>query len=96
MKRSKWDQRMQRADELTAAHTFAAEMLQFYKQIARFQKELYSLVQGAQGNQSKKRVSGSLREDLNLHLLLPKFGEFLSLAEAIAPPQIGQSASDLS
>jgi hypothetical protein len=64
MKRSKWDQRMQRADELTAAHTFAAEMLQFYKQIARFQKELYSLVQGAQGNQSKKRVSGSLRETL--------------------------------
>jgi len=96
MKRSKWDQRMQRADELTAAHTFAADMLQFYKQIARFQKELYSLVQGAQGNQSKKRVSGSLREDLNLHLLLPKFGEFLCLAEAIAPPQIGQSASDLS
>jgi FdhE protein len=95
MKRSKWDQRMQRADELTAAHPFAAEVLQFYKQIARFQKELYSFVQGAEGNQSKKRVSGSLRKDLNLHLLLPKFGEFLSLAEAIAPPQIGQSASDL-
>lgn len=58
MKRSKWDQRMKRADELTAAHPFAAEMLQFYKQIARFQKELYSFVQGAEGNQSKKRVSG--------------------------------------
>jgi FdhE protein len=95
MKRSKWDQRMQRADELAAAHPFAAEVLQFYKRIAGFQKELYSYVEGAEGTQSKKGVSGSLRQDLNLPLLLPRFGEFLSLAEAIAPPPIGHSASDL-
>jgi FdhE protein len=95
MKRSKWDQRMQRADELATAHSFAVEVLQFYKRIAGFQKELYSYVEGAEGDQSKQRVSGSLREDLNRDLLLPKFPEFLFLAEAVAPRQIAQSASDL-
>src|SRR5208282_2394648 len=30
MIRSRWDQRIQRADELAAAHPFAAEVLQFY------------------------------------------------------------------
>jgi hypothetical protein len=34
MKRSKWDQRIQRADELAAAYPFAAEVLQFYKRVA--------------------------------------------------------------
>jgi FdhE protein len=92
MKRSKWDQRIQRADELAAAHPFAAEVLQFYTRIVGFQKELYSHVEG---NHSGRKVSGSLPEDLNCEVLLPEFPGFLSLAEAVAPPQIGQSASDL-
>ena len=45
MKRSKWDLRIQRADELTPAHPFAAEALRFYKGIATFQKELYAHVE---------------------------------------------------
>lgn len=95
MKRSKWDQRIQRADELAAAHPFAAEVLRFYKGIATFQKELYGYVEGADGGQSKEKASASFRKDLSLNLLVPKFPQFLLLAEEIAPPQIAQSARDL-
>jgi FdhE protein len=95
MKRSKWDQRIQRAEELAAAHPFAAEVLLFYKQIATFQKELYCYVEGAEGKQSAEKAAGSFREDLNFKILVPKFPKFLHLAEEIAPAQIAQSASDL-
>jgi len=37
----KWDQRIERAHELAAAHPFAAEGLRFYERIASFQKSLY-------------------------------------------------------
>src|SRR5580700_9448354 len=90
MKRSKWDQRIQRADELTGAHPFAADVLQFYKQIASFQKALYSYVQQAPTHQSENRASALSREDLNLRLVLPKFPEFLSHVEAVAPRPIAQ------
>src|SRR3979490_349064 len=42
MNRSKWDQRIERAGGLAAEHPFAAEVLQFYKRMAMFQKGLYS------------------------------------------------------
>jgi len=41
MIRSTWDQRIRRADELAAAHPFAAEVLRFYRRIAGLQKALY-------------------------------------------------------
>jgi len=95
MKRSKWEQRIQRADELAAAHPFAAEVLQFYKHIAGLQKALYSYIEAASGNGSTKTTSGLLHEQLNLPLLLPKFSEFLCNVEKVAPPPIAQSARDL-
>jgi FdhE protein len=95
MKRSKWDQRMRRADDLALAHPFAAEVLKFYKHLAGFQKKLYSYVEGAEGNGSGKRPSRLSREDLNLELLLPKFPEFLANVETVAPPPVAQFARDL-
>ena len=85
MNRSKWDQRVERADALTAAHPFAAEVLQFYKRMALFQQALYSDGEKVCGNESGKSVSGLLQQDLHFHLLLPKFGEFLSTVETCAP-----------
>jgi FdhE protein len=96
MKPSKWDRRIQRANELAAAHPFAAEVLQFYKGITGFQKGLYAYLEGTCGNGSSKRVSGSFPEDLDLHFLLPKFPEFLCFAATIAPLSIAQSARHLS
>ncbi len=39
--RSRWQQRIARAEDLARKHSFAAEILRFYVQIARFQEGLY-------------------------------------------------------
>jgi FdhE protein len=86
---AKWDRRIQRANELAAAHPFAAEGLRFYERIATFQTSLYgSLLTGT--------PSGSLRDQLDLPILLPAFASFLTLVQAIAPPPLAQSAAALS
>jgi FdhE protein len=95
MKRSKWDQRIQRADELTSAHPFAAEALRFYKGIATFQKELYANVDAARGNGSRKKLAALFDENLDLPLLLPKFQEFLSSVGDFSPQPVAESAANL-
>lgn len=85
MNRSKWDQRIRRAQELADEHPFAAEVLRFYQHIARFQKALYSYVQD-------KRAEGP---DVNVPLLLPRFPEFLSMIQAAAPEPLAACARDL-
>ena len=94
MIRSKWDQRIQRADNLAAEHPFAAEVLRFYSHVARLQKDLYAGIPAACGAQSAK-ATGLPRDEANLHLLLPKFPDFLAHLAAAAPDPMGQSARDL-
>jgi len=84
---AKWDRRIERANELAAAHPFAAEALRFYARIAGFQKSLYAGLEG---------TPGSLRGNLELSVLLPWFAPFLSLIEEAAPPPLAQSAAELS
>ena len=95
MNRSKWDRRIERADGLAAAHPFAAEVLQFYKRMTIFQQSIYSHGVEACGNESGKRISRLLPQDLNVHLLLARFTEFLSTVETCGPQPIAQSARDL-
>jgi len=95
VKPTKWDQRIQRADELTSAHPFADEALRFYKGVATFQKELYAHIDGARRNGSRKKVTGLFDEDLNLPLLLPMFPDFLSRVGAFSPPPVAESARNL-
>lgn len=80
MNLAKWDQRIRRADELAAAHPFAADVLRFYHRVATFQKGLYWY------------LHESSASDLNA--LLPKFPEFLSEIEAGAPEPIARSARE--
>ena len=80
MNLAKWDQRTRRADELAAAHPFAAEVLRFYHSVAAFQKGLYWYLQ-------ESSVS-------DLDALLPKFPEFLSEIEISAPEPIARSAGE--
>jgi FdhE protein len=77
---SKWDQRIRRADDLAVEHPFAAEVLRFYSQVARFQKDLYAGMAGVTPD---------------LHLLLPKFPAFLGLIANAAPEPMAQCARDL-
>jgi FdhE protein len=80
MIRSKWDQRIRRADELAAEHSFAAEALRFYNHVTRLQKDLYADMGGA-GH--------------DLRLLLPGFPAFLDAIAAAAPEPMAQCARDL-
>ena len=82
----KWDQRIERARELAAAHPFAAEALRFYERITSFQKTLYAGLEPG---------SGSLRGRLELPLLLPRFPSYLSLIADAAPPPLARSAAGL-
>ena len=47
MTRPTWDQRIARAGELAEMFPFAAEVLGFYTNVARYQKALYGYVQQA-------------------------------------------------
>lgn len=94
-----WDQRIERARELAAAHPFAAEGLRFYERIAGFQKSLYANLLAGKGMQRTPRVPqtpGSLRDELELLLLLPWFASYLSFVQDIAPSPLAQSAAALS
>jgi FdhE protein len=80
MKQSRWDQRIQRADELAAAHPFAAEVLRFYRKVAACQKGLYCYLQESRA--------------ADLSALATKFPEFLCQIEDTAPEPIVQSARE--
>ncbi|HVT58607.1 MAG TPA: formate dehydrogenase accessory protein FdhE [Thermoanaerobaculia bacterium] len=95
MKGSKWDKRIQRAQELASKHPFAAEGLRFYERIAGFQKSLYSRVEEARGTVMTARLPGALREEFDLSILLPRFAPFLSLIAESAPPPLSQAAAEL-
>src|SRR5208337_1393938 len=95
MKDGKWDARIDRAKELTSVYPFAAEGLRFYTQVAIFQRSLYTDVQKARADSLKALSARTLRDELDLFLLLPKFSGFLALIEQIAPAPLAQAAAVL-
>lgn len=95
MNRGKWDAGIRRAGQLASAHPFAAEGLRFYEHVAQFQKTLYEMIEAACGTAMVDRPAGSLRVELDLFVLLPRFPAFLSLIEKFAPAALGQSAGEL-
>lgn len=95
MKDGKWDARIRRAGRLAAAHPFAAEGLHFYEHVAQFQKNFYAELEAACGTAIAARPPGSLRVELDLFVLLPRFAPFLSVLEENAPRPLAQSAAEL-
>jgi hypothetical protein len=90
-----WDARIQRAKELRASRPFAAEGLRFYERLAAFQKSLYAEIEAVLGTSKVRREPGTLRQEFDSFLLLPRFGPFLSLAEGIAPAPLSASTRAL-
>jgi len=84
-----WQQRIRRAEQLAAQHPFAAEILDFYVHVARFQEGLYQRLERASG---KTSVSLS---DPDLTELLASFPQFLSLVEEHGPARLAQVAHNL-
>src|SRR5207237_2883649 len=95
MNTSRWDERIDRAKELASAHPSASEVLRYYERIVGFQKSLYSDIESACGHGKEVRTAGTLRDELDLFILLPKFPQFLALVETIAPAPLAQSAAEL-
>jgi len=92
MKAGKWDARIRRASDLAARYPFAAEGLHFYGHIAQFQKSLYFHLQRQVGTAHVFRELGTLRQELDLFLLLGEFEPFLAVVEQRAPVPLAQSA----
>ncbi|HEX8814306.1 MAG TPA: formate dehydrogenase accessory protein FdhE [Terriglobales bacterium] len=95
MIRSRWDQRIQRADELATAHPFAAEVLVFYKRSAILQKSLYARFEPS-AHSEKTRLAQKLSEiDPEIDLLLAEFPAYLSQLATFAAKPIAGAARRL-
>jgi formate dehydrogenase maturation protein FdhE len=90
-----YDARLRRAELLSAKHSFAKEFLDFYKQVASFQKGLRAKVASANGSHVGTMAAPEIRKQLDLTLLLPHFRGFLSVTEQHAPSALGQSARQI-
>ncbi len=95
MTKPSWDERIRRAEELAKSHSFAAEMLHFYQEMARVQKALYAHLQSASGNGIEQRREGSLRDELDLKLLLPGMERLFAVVKQAGPAQLAESAAEL-
>ena len=85
---TQWQQRIRRAEQLTAQHLFAAEILDFYVHLAGCQQTIY---------QRLERVSNRIpisRSDPDLSELLDSFPPFLSLVGDKAPARFAQTACE--
>jgi FdhE protein len=91
----KWEKRSERASELASSHPFASQGLRFYERLARLQKSLYAEIEAECGTAKEKRLSGTLRGEFDVFMLLPRFGPFVSALEEIAPPPLACSAHEL-
>lgn len=89
---AKWDRRIRRANELISTYPFSAEGLRFYVGVATFQKGLYRQILKALADSPKIPADRPLRDELDLFLLLPKFPEFLSMIQQIAPAPLAQAS----
>jgi len=88
---SPWRQRIRRAEQLAAQHSFAAEILGFYIHVARFQQDLFQRSEKASG----KKAAAELSRWMESSEFLARFPEFLSLVEEKAPARFAQVARGL-
>ncbi|MFI5092515.1 MAG: formate dehydrogenase accessory protein FdhE [Candidatus Acidiferrales bacterium] len=91
---SEYDARIKRAEKLMAEKSSASELLFFYRRIAGFQKNLLAQIAGAPLRTETQRF-GSVRDSLDLTLLLPHFRSFLSVVEQNAPNALAAAAREL-
>ena len=92
---SAWQRRIQRAQELSAQHAFAAEILGFYIHVARFQEELHRQLNKTLPLPSP---SASINHELSppeLSALSSRFNSFLSSAEQHGPKPLAEISRQL-
>lgn len=92
---SEYDARMRRAEKLIAEKSSASELLSFYKRIASFQKGFSIQISEAGAQQPESQQFGSVRDGLDLALVLPQFRNFLSLVEQNGPNALAGAAREI-
>jgi len=95
MNRAPWDARIARAQRLTSKYGFAAAILRFYEVVANAQADVYARVHAACGDARIRRKTGTLREELDLTILLPELRAFLGAVEKSAPAPLAAAARRL-
>jgi FdhE protein len=86
-----WQRRSARAEELAGRYPEAAEILQFYAEVARHQTRLYSELRETVPEQAGSNLFGSA---LDVEVL-GRFAGFLELVEKNAPPSLQNAARQL-
>lgn len=92
---SPWQRRIERAQELSRQHPFAAEILGFYIHVARFQEDLHQRLSEAF---TRKSPTASFYAELNrdeLDNLLRSFESFLFVTEAHGPKALAELSHEL-
>jgi formate dehydrogenase accessory protein FdhE len=92
----RWDERIARAQKLSATYPFAAEILRFYERVSGAQKQVYARVLAACGDAMVRRPAGTLRGELDLTVLLPELRGFLGVVERHGPAPVAAAARELS
>ena len=87
--------RIRRAETLIAANSSAAEILAFYTHIASFQKNLYLKIAQSHSSRSRIQKFGTLRDALDLTIVLPHYRSFLALVETHGPSPLAAAAREL-
>jgi formate dehydrogenase maturation protein FdhE len=91
---SEYDARIKRAEKLIAEKSSASELLSFFRRITGFQRSL--LTQFAGGAKPPEiQPFDSVRESLDLTLLLPHFRNFLFIVEQNAPNALATASREL-
>jgi FdhE protein len=80
--RYSWDRRIERAAELSEKYSAVSHLMNFYRELARFQKNVYEKL--------------TAQEDYSINVLLPHFGDLLSLIMRIGSPMLAETAHELS
>jgi formate dehydrogenase maturation protein FdhE len=88
--------RIRRAQHLASAHPFAAEVLNFYAQLAAFQQKLHSRISRALSTQRSENPVAFFEAELPLPLLLPDFPELLALLQTAGPTPVRESGHRIS
>ena len=93
-----WDARIGRARELSLLYPFATEALRFYVGLARLQQDIYEECEKARSQSPHMQpvsLNASLRDQLDLSAIVPRFSMFLKMIEPIAPTPLVQAAATL-
>jgi formate dehydrogenase accessory protein FdhE len=87
--------RSRRAQNLSPAQPFAREFLDFYRDVAGFQRNLYAQLRKDEPRDATSNLGIDLRSALDLTVVLPHFRGFLSFVQEKGPAPLAGAARQI-